>query len=470
MALSGTFSGTTANSRIKPTITWSAVQSAAGNYSDITATLTYSRTNKGYTTNGTWSGSITIGGKTFSGKKYITITYQSDTVAMTATARVSHDAYGALSLTISASGGISGTSLDSTTISRQVTLDTIARASSVSAANAAIGSCATVVIARKNDSFTHTVAYSFGSLSGYINGAGEPVDAAEKFSALTVNFLLPDSFYDQIPAAPSGLCRLTCRTYSGSALIGQSTANFTVTADPAVCGPTVTGTVVDENPATLALTGDSGKFVRYLSSALCTVQAFARCGATVTEIKVDDVVITGNVHRLAQVEKPTLQLQVTDSRGYTASAVLTLPLVPYRILTNNAVIRRTDPTSGGAVLKLSGDGYGGSFGAKDNILTASYAVAGAQPVPVTLTVGADEKYNLEVPLQGLDYTRSHSLTVTVADSAMTVTKMLTLNKGTPVFDWGAEDFQFHVPVDLPALTVAGQPLADYIRAVYHSTE
>lgn len=468
MALSGTFSGTTANSRIKPTITWTAVQSVAGNYSDITATLTYSRTNTGYTTDGTWSGSITIGTQSFSAKKYIAVTYQSDTVAMTATARVHHDDYGALSVTISATGSINDSTLQDTVISKKVTLDTIPRASSIRAANAAIGSCATVVIARKNDSFTHTVAYSFGSLSGYMDAAGEPVDAPEKFSAVTVNFLLPESFYAQIPDAPSGVCRLTCCTYSGSTLIGEETADFTVTADPAVCSPTITGAAVDVNESTVALTGDAGKFVRFLSNALCTVEAAARHGASVAEIKVADMVITGNERLLEKVDTSQLQLQVTDTRGYTGSCTLELPLVPYVMLTNNAFVQRTDPTSGDAVLTLSGEGYGGSFGSVENVLTASCTVAGGEPVTVTLTPGADHRYFAQVPLQGLDYTCSHTLTVTVADSAVAVTKNLTVNRGIPVFDWGAEDFRFHVPVYVPALTLNGQSLADYIRTVVQS--
>ena len=63
MALSGAFTGTTGNQYIFPTIKWSAVQSQDGNYSDVTATLYYSRSNSGYTTSGTWSGGITIDGQ-----------------------------------------------------------------------------------------------------------------------------------------------------------------------------------------------------------------------------------------------------------------------------------------------------------------------------------------------------------------------------------------------------------------------
>ena len=87
MSLTGTFSGTTANERITPTIAWSAVQSVAGNYSDITATLTYRRSND-YVTGGKWEGSLTVGDQTVTGKKTLRITDTEDAVAISATFRV----------------------------------------------------------------------------------------------------------------------------------------------------------------------------------------------------------------------------------------------------------------------------------------------------------------------------------------------------------------------------------------------
>ena len=52
---------------------------------------------------------------------------------------------------------------------------------------------------------------------------------------------------------------------------------------------------------------------------------------------------------------------------------------------------------------------------------------------------------------------------------MTVTQTMTLPRGIPVFDWGEGDFQFHVRVDVPELTVNGEPLADYIRRIIEET-
>jgi hypothetical protein len=133
MALSGSFTGSTSNQYIQPKITWSATQNIAENYSMVTATLTYSRTNSGYTTSGTWSGSITINGTTTTATSngQIYITQNSNTVAMSATVKVPHNADGSKSVAISCSGTIPAASLSSTTCSATVTLDAIPRQASI---------------------------------------------------------------------------------------------------------------------------------------------------------------------------------------------------------------------------------------------------------------------------------------------------------------------------------------------------
>ncbi len=124
---SGSFTGTTNNEYIKPTIVWSSVPNEDTNSSVVTATLKYSRTNTGYTTYGTGTFSLTINGNTKTETKTITITYDSNTVAITHTVTVAHNSDGTKSITISATGGIPSTSFTSTSISKTVTLDTIDR-------------------------------------------------------------------------------------------------------------------------------------------------------------------------------------------------------------------------------------------------------------------------------------------------------------------------------------------------------
>ncbi len=446
MALSGTFYGTTSNDRVKPKIQWSGVQSIEGNYTDITATLYYSRTNTGYATAGGWKGSLTIDGDKKEGSKNLSITYNSNTEAITHTVRVYHDSYGARTVTISAAGGIAVSSMKTTSISCTVTLDTIPRASTLSAVNAHIGGLSTVVVDRKNAAFTHSIAYRFGTESGYLKSDGSVSGAEEKLTATAINFRLPESFYGEIPNKAADTCTLTCRTYQGNTLIGTATATFTVTADPAICAPVFTATAEDIDPATTLLTGDPKVLIPGKSTVLCIVNAAAQKGATVRSITVGGMEATDSRRVL---EKPTdcrIPVAVTDSRGYRTETVLTPDTVPYVPLTATAQVSREDPTSDTAILTVTGKCYKGSFGAADNTLILSYGVAGGEPVEVPVDMGEDMTYSVSLPVEDLAYTQAHSLTVTVGDTLSEITKDLTVQKGIPVFDWGENDFQFHVPV------------------------
>ena len=467
MALSGYFYGTTANSRIKPKLTWAATQNVAENYSDITVTLTYSRTNSGYTTAGNWSGTVYLGDQSQSGKKYISIGYNSDTVALTATFRVVHDDYGAWKGILRAEGKIydpSDSTLKSTDISGEITLDTIPRAATVSASDAAIGSRATVVIGRKNADFTHSLCYRFGSLEGWIDEAGETCPEERKHAADVVNFLLPESFYGEIPQSKTGPCTLICNTYRGDTLIGSSQAVFTASADPALCAPSLTVTAQNTDPVTRLVTGREDLFVRYRSVAACQISAAAQKGATLVSVTCQGQPVEGDSYTVDPVEGETLTFIATDSRGYTTTFPLTLALLPYVLLTVNATVQRTDPTGGEAVLTLKGSCWQGSFPLLENRLTAAWAV-GDETYTAELPIREDHTYYQEILLQGLDYRQSHLVSVSVADAVMTADQALTVQKGLPVFHWGEEDFQFHVPVDLPRLTVNGLPLEEYIRNI-----
>ena len=136
------------------------------------------------------------------------------------------------------------------------TLTTIPRASTISATSAVVGSASTITISRKSSKFTHTLKYSFGSLSGTI---------VSKTTSTSYKWTLPTTFYAQIGAsATSKSGTLTCETYSGTTLVGTKTATFTAKTSSATCAPTLSPTVTDVNATTTALTGDANKLVKYI--------------------------------------------------------------------------------------------------------------------------------------------------------------------------------------------------------------
>lgn len=461
MAISGSFYGTTENGAIKPRITWSAEADTEGNYSQVTATLSYSRTDS-YKTYGHWEGTLTINGNTASGSgTYMEITKNSNTVALTHSVKVPHKDDGTKTVTISATGTIPGTTLTKTSVSAQVTLEQIPRAATVGAADGDIGSVSTVTIGKKSNAYTYTVAWKFGSLSGYLTPDGVS-ETAEHVTASSLAFPLPEEFYYEIPNSPTGDCTLTCTTYlKGTAIGTPQTAAFTVRADPARCGPQLTVSAKDVEEATLELTGDAKRFVRYVSTARCSMTPKARYGASVSKRRIAGKTLSANSLDITQIDTDTVRFSVTDSRGYTVEKKLTLELVNYSKPVLRLAAARTDATSGKAKLEISGSFFGGSFGSAANRLKLKYRIDGGSAVALEPEISGNG-YALSHALQNLDYTRSYSVSVTATDSLYSKTVKAVINPGVPVFEWGKSDFTFHTPVSLSGnrLTELAEPEQD----------
>lgn len=322
-------------------------------------------------------------------------------------------------------------------------------ASTISCTPANIGSKPTITISRASSGFTHTISYAFGSLKG---------DIAVKTSATSItSWTIPEAFYKQIPDAKAGEGTLTCTTYNGSALIGSNDCKLSVTTDETKCKPTVSGTVVDTNSKTIAVTGNSSILVRYRSKALCTINATLNKNAGKFLLKtINNVSVTGSTLEIPNVETSTFDFYAKDSREYFNSdkvAYPTVQLIAYIPLTCNATIYRNDPTSGNATLKIEGNYFNGNFGAVNNTLTVQYRLEGEDKyTPATPTINGNE-YSVTVPLTGREYTKSFNYEVVVEDELDTVTKPLTLQKGIPVFDWGEDDFNFNVPVTINGVNI-----------------
>jgi len=412
-------------------------------------------TNAGtYNHMGDTTGSITVNGQSYSlnGKK---VNYNTTTTLYEQTHTITHNSDGSKSVAISAVFDPNTQGTSQMTVSKTVKLTAIARASTIGASDAYVGAVATVSVVRQSTAYTHCVAYSFGNLKGYLNADGSLSTSEVKLTATSIPFKIPDSFYAQIANDPSGTCTLTCKTYSGNAQIGDSqVAEFTVTARESTCKPSVSGTVVDDNAATVDLTGNSAKQVRYMSKALCTITATAKNSASLKKKTIGGVAVEGDTRTIAAMEADSVVFTATDSRGYSTSYKRSVDLIPYIRLTAQVSAKRSDPTSGNAVLSIKGNYYNGSFGAKNNTLTVTYQVGSSGAVSLAPTFDGNT-YTASADLTGLDYQSSHIITVTVSDKLDVVNHSVTVGKGVPVFDWGESDFNFNVPVKVPSPTADG---------------
>lgn len=434
----------------------------AANCSLITWTLTVAGgSDPGYSTGPT---TVLIGGERqwyCKRKSYTTRVFPTIKGSVTGSLTVPHEADGSCTLAVSLETAIY--TQTTSVVEESWQLDSIRQASTISATDAAIGSRSTVVISRQSSVFHHSVYYRFGGAQGWLDETGALCDSEVIHGNTTLSILLPEFFYSQLSDRTRLNCMLTCYTWLDGEVVGKDTCSFIVSTDPVLCGPQVSAVTAPADELTLSLTG--GLLIPGISTVLCTVTATARKGAQIEKILVEDTETEGEA-LLPNWQKPTVQVEVVDSRGYRGRVEAVCSYVNYSEPTNLATVARPEPTADSAVLTLQGSGFQGSFGLRDNALTATVDYDGRTlTVPLVLEEGS---YRQTVTLEGLSYLRSYPVTVTVSDLATSVSLPLTVRKGLPVFQWGENDFQFHVPVDLPALTVNGVSLADYIRTIINS--
>lgn len=329
-----------------------------------------------------------------------------------------------------------------------VTLTTIPRKSSVRATDANIESATTITINRASSSFTHTLTYSFGGLTGTI---------ASKTSNTSVGWTVPASFYAKIPNNTSGECEITCVTYSGSTEIGSDTCKFTAIADKSKCSPSVTISAVDANSKTIALTGNNKRIVKGVSDVKVTTTATARNSASIKSINVycGGIQKTGASVTFSGAESNIVYAIVTDSRGYeTRVDDKELTLINYVTPTIVPTITRDTPTGDTVTVQAKGLWFNGSFGSVTNTIrvSVSYRIDGTSttvaPRDMTVTKSGNG-YTATTNFTGMDYQKAYRFEITLYDSVYTDGKKASnifLSKGVPVFDWGEGDFQFNVPV------------------------
>jgi hypothetical protein len=411
-----------------------------------------------YTGAAVWLNGIQVGYRDRWTSPQVSLEYNSSVVLLSDTVTVHHSADGSCTMPVVFSIDIESNAYTPgpQTASGQMSLSVIPRKSSIGATDADIGEVSAVVVTKQSDSFTHSIAYSFGNLSGYITADGGVSDTERIFSRGAISFALPDSFYSQIPDAQTGVCSLTVNTYSGTTPVGSDSCSFTATANRYAVHPLATADMTDINEATVALTGDNKKMIRYCSTARCEMWVTTRGNARQTHAAIGDmyrpleILSQGyTVLDMPAIEADGVYFYTVDSRGYDFGVWVQPTMIPYIKLTNRVDPKWTNISAGAAKLQFSGAYYAGSFGAAENTLHIQYKPLGQQDyIPVENITVEDGRYVAEVPLTGLDYREEYSFQVKVWDALTEIEHTVTLRKGKPVFHWGAEDFQFCVPVGM----------------------
>ena len=428
---------------------WQDSQSIANNNSVVGWHLQLVTTGGSISSSASKSWNVTVNGSNYSGTCTIGVGTNSTKTLASGSTTIAHNADGTKSFSFSFSlqfdinySGVGWIGTKSG--SGSGTLSTIPRTSSVSSTNANIGEKITITINRASSSFTHTLTYAFNGLSGTI---------ATKTSSTSISWTLPTSFYAQMPNTRSSWGRVICDTYSGSTKIGSSECRFDVYVKESTNKPGISAAVKDVNETTKALTGDENKLVKYYSRVQFSITSSPKNNAGTKSINVN---YNGNTYTggsgnswtgyFSNVTSGSYYCSVTDTRDFTSGVTINKTLINYIKL--SCAMTVSNPTaSGECTLTITGNYFNGSFGATRNALAVLYRMNNGDWQNANASVSGNT-YTATVDLTGLDYTQTYVFQACAVDKLATVETDSKTVKSTPIFDWGSDDFHFHVPVTI----------------------
>lgn len=255
---------------------------------------------------------------------------------------IAHNADGTKSVAIKGSFTTKSDYISGGSISKTITLPTIARASAptVSTTKPEIGTAFTISTNRASSAFTHTLTYGFAGKTGTI---------ATKVGA-SYAWTPPYTLAADIPNATSGTCVITCDTYNGSTKIGSNKVSVVLTVpNNDTTKPTFTLALTPyhtdtaaENDAIVNTAGGTvslaGKYVKArskvkaaftASSAYSSIKSYtltvggkAKTSTTagITELISDLILNAGEVSAV---------FRVTDARGYYAEETVPITVIDY---------------------------------------------------------------------------------------------------------------------------------------------
>lgn len=315
-------------------VTYDYSQSVAGNYSDVSVSYIEIKDNDGYRYAVYGYGSISVNGSTtVSMSRYgcpfnLSSAYSgggSNFPGWSASSvRVGHDASGggafSLSLVIDLADRSGGTDRGRVSGSVSIGLPTIPRVSGISASGVVLGQALGITISRAASSFTDTVVWSCGSVSGTI---------ADKTASTSLQWVPPIDLAAQAPTGTTVTVKLTVTTYSGGTNIGSKSISVSCPI-PETVVPTLSFTLSDK----LGYPESYGGYIQNQSQLRVQTDAQGAYGSTIQSVAVSCGGITGFgadlTLQLPNEGTAKVTVVATDSRGRTATAEQEIAVLAYQ--------------------------------------------------------------------------------------------------------------------------------------------
>ena len=433
MASSGSITGTYRGYTLRAD--WSAVQNAAGNYSDVTVKHTLV-IGSAYSLNiASRSNTCSVGGVS---QSYTSgsINQKGGSVLLGTTVhRVSHNADGTktaqLTDTFNINATIDGTKVGSITASGSITLDRIARNATIVSANDFTDETNPTLTYSNPSSFACDVSIEFAG--GSITRAG-----AASGSGGSYTMQLTDAERETLRNASKNSQTLKVTyalktTIDGTAYYSRAERKMNVVDAAPELGEV---SYEDTNAATVAVTGDKSRIVQNHSTLTVKVPtATAKKGATIASYTISFGGVTKTVTAAGAVSlgavdvsySQALTVTATDSRGFTASQSVQVTVDDYSAPTAVIDLHRLNNFEPETYITAN---------ARYSYLNGKNAVT----IAAKFKRVSDSSYGTPIELEDsiqstvtCDRDSAYDFVVTIADKLESTEYNLTLGKGIPAF-------------------------------------
>ena len=304
-------------------------QNIAANTTTVNWEMTVSRSSyyHTYNNNGSSTLSLSLDGRNVHSSNPAWEVWDGEVTLAKGSSTIAHNADGSKTLPLSCTFNPNNGYHESITVTANISLTTIPRASSVSVNAGTIGSPITINISRHSSSFKHTVRYVWGNKSGTI---ASNVDTS-------TTWMIPLDFANEIPNSTSGTGTIYVDTYSAGTKTGTQSTILTASI-PQNMKPTLSNvTLTDANGVARGLL-NGNNFLQIVSDIQVGFNgASGVYGSTITGYRAEIVnknhVVTENGGRLGMMNfngSATIRASVVDSRGRQSDARdITINVIEY---------------------------------------------------------------------------------------------------------------------------------------------
>lgn len=241
---------------------------------------------------------------------------------------IPHNADGTKSFTITTTLDINIGGYGSATVSFPAYMPKINRTSTITVPNATLGSSVNIAISKSDTNYTSTLRYEWYGSTGTI---------VDKTTSTSYSWTPPLSLASGIPNSIGGSGKIFIDTYSGTTLLGTSSATLTANVPSSVV-PTLSSVTLSDTNSKVSAILTSPNFLQVLSNiAVSFSGASGTYGSTIQAYKAEIVGKNqstnsngGTLGIMNYFGSYTVRSTVTDSRGRTSAPVdTTINVIEY---------------------------------------------------------------------------------------------------------------------------------------------